>query len=228
VAGRRDAEPWAINTLSLEPRDLATLMVGYARLKGVWPEGWLGEEWAFWRGVWEFAGSVVVRQQYLPAVIEAVIETWEDPSRWLPFWQPVYEAEDLRHHEQLAASMPVVARAVRWEPEPMPPDQPRLLIRDMVARLVDCLMWMAQLTSEVSRHHAPGRRRWTWRSASLHERWVETLLSPDLELKGKDAEVIALQEQTEAWGNAVFTRPSIEEVQRKRQSNAIFPVGTRV
>lgn len=123
----------------------------------------------------------------------------------------MYEAEDLRRHEQLAAAMPVVARAVRWSVEQEPQDQPRLQVRDIVARLVECLVWMGHLTYEVSRHHAPGRRRWTWRSASVHERWVETLLTPDVELKGKDAEVIALQEQTEAWRDAVFTRPPIEE-----------------
>src|ERR1019366_5940983 len=32
---------WAISTLSLRPRDLTTLIAGYARLKSVWPEGWL-------------------------------------------------------------------------------------------------------------------------------------------------------------------------------------------
>ena len=50
-----------------------------------------------------------------------------------------------------------------------------------------------------------------WRPVHRHERWVETLLTPDVELKGKDAEVIALQEQTEAWRDAVFTRPPVEE-----------------
>ena len=198
----------AISTLSLQPRDLTTLMAGYARMQSVWPAGWLGEDLGFWRSVWEVAGAMVVRQQYLPGLLE----TREVPSHWWPTWQPVYDAEDLRRHEQLAASMPVVARAVRWEREPMPPDQPRLLVRDMVARLVECLVWMAHLTNEVSRQHAPRRRKWTWRSASVHERWVEALLTPDVELKGKTEELSALQEQIEAWRDAVFTRPPIEDV----------------
>ena len=203
----RRLAPWAISTLSLAPRDLATLIDCYARLKPVWPEGWLGEDFAFWRSVWEVAGAMVVRQQYLPAVME----TWEDPSRWLPFWQPVYEAEDLRRHEQLADSMPVVARAVGSEAGAKPPDEPRLLVRDIVARLVEALVWMGYMAGDVSRSRSPRRHRWRWRSVPIHERWVETLQTPDLELKGKDAEVIALQEQTEAWRDAVFTRPSIEE-----------------
>jgi len=202
----RRLAPWAISTLSLEPRDLATLMEGYVRLKPVWPEGWLGEEMGFWRSVWELAGAMVVRQQYLPGLLE----TREDPSHWWPTWEPVYDAEDLRRHEELAASMPVVARAVRWEAEPMPRDQPRLLVRDLVARLVECLVWMGDLTAAVSRHHAPRRWKWTARSASVHERWIETLLTADLELKGKTDELIALQQQIEAWRDAVFIRPPIE------------------
>lgn len=203
----RGLAPWAISTLSLRPRDLTTLIAGYARMKSVWPEGWLGEDLEFWRSVWEVAGAMVVRQQFLPGLLE----TREVPSHWWPTWQPVYDAKDLRRHEQLAASMPVVARAVRWEPEPMPPDQPRLLVRDMVARLVECLVWMAHLTYEVSRHYAPRRRKWTWGSVSVHERWVRTLLTPDVELKGKTEELLALQEQIETWRDAVFTRPPIED-----------------
>ena len=36
-------------------------------------------------------------------------------------------------------------------------------------------------------------------------------MTPDTELKGKVAELIALQEQTEKWRCSVFTRPSIED-----------------
>jgi hypothetical protein len=203
----RRLAPWAISTLSLAPRDLSTLMVGYARLQGVWPEGWLGEDLAFWRHVWEFAGALVVRQQYLPAVME----TWENPSRWLPFWQPVYEAEDLGRHEQLADSMPVAARAVRWEPQPKPPDEPRLLVRDIVARLVECLVWVGYMTDDMPRRYPPRRHRWRWRSVPIHERWLETLLAPDLELRGKDAEVLQLCSQIDAWRDAIFpSRPEYE------------------
>ena len=203
----RHLAPWAISTLSLEPRDLTTLIAGYARLRPVWPEGWLGADLEFWRSVWQVDGAMVVRQQYLPGLME----TQEVPSHWWPTWEPVYDADDLRRHEQLAASMPVVARAVRWESEPMPPDQPRRLIRDIVARLVECLVWMAHVTSEVSRHHAPRRRRWTWRSVSACDRWVETLLTPDLKLKGKTDELMGLQIQIDTWIDAGFTLPPIEE-----------------
>jgi hypothetical protein len=123
----------------------------------------------------------------------------------------VYEAEDLRRHEQLADSMPVVARAVKWEPEAKPPDEPRLLVRDMVARLVECLVWMGYMTDDVPRRDPPRRHRWRWRSVPIHERWLETLLTPDLELKGKDAEVLELCHQIDAWIDAIFSsRPEYE------------------
>ncbi|MCX6621832.1 MAG: hypothetical protein NTY38_12305 [Acidobacteria bacterium] len=140
----------------MEPRDLVTLVAAYARLNGLSAAWRLGEEWAFWRRVWEFAGALVVRQSYLPTVME----TRENPSRWLPFWQPVYEAEDLRRHEQLAEAMPVVARAVRWEPKRKPPDEPQFLVRDIVARLVECLVWVGYMTDEVSRGPSTRWHRW--------------------------------------------------------------------
>jgi len=55
----------------------------------------------------------------------------------------MYDAEDLQRHAELAAAMPVVARAVRWKAEEMPPNQPKLLVSDMVSRIVECLVWMA-------------------------------------------------------------------------------------
>jgi hypothetical protein len=201
----RRLAPWAISTLSLRPRDLATLMVGYARLQGVWPEGWLGEDLAFWRHTWELAGAMVVRQQYLPAVLE----TLEDPSHWWPTWEPVYEVEDLQRLELLVESMPVVARAVAGEPGHVPPDEPQRLVRDMIERLVECLVWMGHVTYEVSKSYSQSRHWWS--RTHLHERWLMTLLTPDMELKGKVAELIALEEQTEKWRDAVFTPPPIED-----------------
>jgi hypothetical protein len=208
VIGRRSGRkarrlaPWAVSTLAVSPRGLASLFLGYVRGEKVSP-GWrLGEDLAFWRHAWELAGAMVVRQQYLPTVLE----TWEDPSHWWPVWKPVYEAVDLQRLERLVESMPVVARAVAGDAGHVPPDQPQRLVRDMIERLVECLVWMGHMTHEVSKRHAVVRRR--WRPAHLHERWAETLLTPDLELKGKVGELIALQEQTEKWRDAVFTRRS--------------------
>jgi hypothetical protein len=93
----------------MEPRELAPLMAGYSRLEPVWPEGWLGADLEFWRSVWEVAGAMVVRQQYLPGLRR----TREDSGWWSPTWEPMYDAEDLQRHEALAAAMPVVARAVK-------------------------------------------------------------------------------------------------------------------
>lgn len=197
--------PWAVSTVAVNPRGLASLFLGYGRGEKVSPEWRLGEDLEFWRKAWELAGSMVVRQQYLPAVLE----TLEDPSRWWPTWEPVYDAEDLQRLELLAESMPVVARAVAGDPSHEPPDEPQRLVRDMIERLVECVVWMGHMTHEVSKHYLR-RRRW-WRPVHLHERWVETLMTPDLELKGKSSKLIALQEQTEKWRDAVFTSPPIED-----------------
>jgi hypothetical protein len=59
--------------------------------------------------------------------------------------------------------------------------------------------------------YPPRRHRWRWRSVPIHERWLETLLAPDLELRGKDAEVLQLCSQIDAWRDAIFpSRPEYE------------------
>jgi hypothetical protein len=123
--------PWAVSTLAVSPRGLASLFLGYERGEKVSP-GWrLGDDLTFWRHAWELAGAMVVRQQYLPAVLE----TLENPSHWWPIWEPVYEAEDLQRLELMVESMPVVARAVKGKPGHVPPDEPQRLVRDMIERL---------------------------------------------------------------------------------------------
>ena len=50
------------------------------------------------------------------------------------------------------------------------------------------------------------------KTVSLHERWVETLLTPDLELKGENSEVVDLCHQIDAWRDPIFSlRPESEE-----------------
>jgi len=104
----------------------------------------------------------------------------------------------------------VAARAVNRERRKPPPDEPRLLARDVSVSLVDRLVWMGHINYSVGEYYRQGRRR--RKPVHIHERWVETLMTPDLELKGEVPELIELQTQTEEWRDAVFLRPRIEDV----------------
>ena len=99
--------------------------------------------------------------------------------------------------------MPMAARAVNDKVRKAPWDEPRLLVRDVVMRLVNHLVWMGHINESVWEHYPRLRRR---KPVGLHERWVETLLTPDLELKGEDAEVLELCQQIDAWRDATGVR----------------------
>lgn len=200
----RRLAPWTVSTLAVNPHMLDGLFLGYDRGEKLSPGRQLGADVLFWRHALELAGSLVVRQQFLPGVLE----TLEDPSRWLPFWDVVWEVEDLERLALLAAAMPMAARAVNQKARKPPLDEPRLQARDVVMRLVDHLVWMGHINDSVWEHYLRPRRR---KTASLHERWVETLMTPDLELTGEDAEVLELCRQIDAWSDAVFRlRPEYE------------------
>ena len=69
----------------------------------------MGPDLVFWRHALELAAAMVVRQRFLPAVLE----TLEKESTWWPYWQVVYDEEDLARLDRLIGAMPVAARALR-------------------------------------------------------------------------------------------------------------------
>jgi hypothetical protein len=198
--------PWAVNTLGVPTHTAHGWFLGYARGEKLSPAWGMGADLLFWRRAMELAGAMVVRQQFLPAVLE----TREIPGRWWPCWTPTYEAEDLRRLEVLAGAMPTAARALSRDRHRRPQREPRLLVRDFVTDMVDHLVTMAEINDSMWEHFPRDQRR--RKPVHLHERWLETLLTPDLELKGVVPELIALQGQTDAWRDAVFVRPPIEDV----------------
>jgi hypothetical protein len=98
--------------------------------------------------------------------------------------------------EELAAAMPLAARAVSLKVLKPPLDEPRLLVRDVVMRWVDHLVWMGHIGGSVWEHHAHPRRR---KPVSLPHRWAETLMTPRMELKGTGPELLELARQIEVW-----------------------------
>jgi hypothetical protein len=207
-AGRkaRRLAPWAVSTLGMVAHMTHGWFLGYDRGEKLSPGWQMGEDLRFWRRALEFAGAMVVRQQFLPAVLE----TWEIPGRWWPYWTPVYEAEDLKRLELLVEAMPVAARALRRDRRRRPQERPRLLMRDFVTDMVDHLVLMGSINSSVWEHYVrPQRPR---KTVPVDERWLEALMTPDLELKGESAELQELQTRVEEWREAVSLLPPTEDV----------------
>jgi hypothetical protein len=80
---------------------------------------------------------------------------------------------------------------------------------DFMTDTVSHLVQMAGIYESVWKYYPHSRRR---KAVPIDERWVETLLIPDLELKGELEELIDLQTRAEEWREAVFLEPAIEDV----------------
>jgi hypothetical protein len=76
--------------------------------------------------------------------------------------------------------------------------------------MVDHLVLMGSINFSVWEHYVrPQRPR---KTVSLEERWLEALMTPDLELKGDLAELEELQTRVEEWREAVSLLPPTEDV----------------
>ena len=197
--------PWAVSTLGVSTHSAYGWFLGYARGQNLSPGWQMGPDLVFWRHALELAAAMVVRQRFLPAVLE----TLEKESTWWPYWQVVYDEEDLARLDRLIGAMPVAARALRRDRRRRPQERPRVLMVDFMTDTVNHLVQMAGIYGSVWKHYPQSRRR---KAVPIDERWVETLLIPDVELKGELEELIDLQTRAEERREAVFLEPVIEDV----------------
>jgi hypothetical protein len=191
--------PWGVQVLMVSAggvHELYQAARGEAR-----PEWEFGAEGGFWQRAQELAGALVVRQQFLPGLIEA-------GGEWFGEWYPVYEAADRERIAQLAQAMPVAARALNSDPRRPPADRPHGVVHSVIQRLVGSLVKRAQVESALGRRlpAAAGRRA----APSLHDRWVEALLVAGTEIRGGRRELVGLANETGAWREAVGRLPRLE------------------
>jgi len=138
-----------------------------------------GPEVAWWAAAARFAGSLVVRQQYLPGLVVT------DCARAV--WEPLLVGADGEQAAALARTMPPVARALATLEVTEPPAAPaRSVLDGFVGRLVDHLVRCA----------APTDRR---RPALTHERWVAALSRPGGLVEGHAGELTRLATAIRDW-----------------------------
>jgi hypothetical protein len=180
--------PWAVSALAINPGALHTLFVG---CRGKESADWqFGEDAAFWRRVHELAGRLVVRQQFLPAVLYA-------DGSWFATWCPIYGGEDRKQIDWLAEAMPLAARALNWDPRRPPAVSPGWAVTSAIIRIVDSIA-KAGANRHATRAGRPPAGD-SWKKAPLHHRWLESLLSPGTELRGRVRELTEFELQIEAW-----------------------------
>ncbi len=191
--------PWGVRALVSSAVCLHRLFL--AR-RGQAPTEWqFGLDCTFFERAHELAGSLVVRQQFLPGVIKGRRDCFAD-------WQAVYEADDLKRIEQLARAMPLSVRALNTDARRPPSDTPHWVLHSLINRLVGSMVKRAEQEGKVWKTLPEGvGERGT---ITLHERWLAALLVVGTEIQGSEQELADFGVEIDTWRKRVFRLPKLE------------------
>jgi len=177
--------PWAVSTVPLTPAQ-AVLVLGSAAGRDTLAPGLVvSRDLAFWALVLRFAGSLVVRQRFLPGLIET-------DAGWRARWTPVLDGADAQRRAKLAKAMPGAARALTPARD-QPPDTTALeALDDAVGLLVDEI---ARTSAATALDDATPE--------SAHEAWLRALGTPDGAVDWEPAELARLADAVREWRRPV-------------------------
>ncbi len=181
--------PWVVTTLQLAPAEAVSLLCACVNTDTLAPGVIVGKDLAFWAMTLRFAGSLVARQQFLPAIRQAgasragSFTRKEQNSGYRAGWEPVFRGADATRLAQLAKAMPPVCRAIAREVS-APPDTPALTVLTTVLNTMVESLVRSSLASDVADTFPPSSRKRQVRAraesfASVHDHWLYSQNSPN-------------------------------------------------
>ncbi|WP_435011375.1 DEAD/DEAH box helicase [Tundrisphaera lichenicola] len=183
--------PWLVSGLRLPTDRAIDLLLAASDRPTLAPGLVVGGTLAYWAEALRFAGSLVARQQFLPAVERT--EGQEGP-RHRARWSPVAIGADAPRLASLARSLPSAARAILTDPEAGPPSEPAAeVLRAFLSETVDHLVRSTGSTAST------GKKPPKPRFESLHDQWLHALGTPDGTLAGDLDELDRLAAQVREW-----------------------------
>jgi hypothetical protein len=154
----------------------------------------VGRDLAFAAAALRFAGALVARQQYVPAVEET-------DGVFRAVWRPVTAGVDADRLAKLARAMPDACRALRHKADAPPKTAALPLLSVFVAAIVDHLVRTA------TPPRLPRDRRRTAPSFdSPHDAWLHALRSPDGVISGATPALSRFAEEVRGWHRPVVVR----------------------
>jgi SNF2 family DNA or RNA helicase len=191
--GRTDGEsrlaPWEVSALSLTPEQAVEALCASVG-QTTWAPGVIvGPSLAFWATVFQFAGALVSRQEYLPG-----LATEPTGTGYRARWEPVLTGANLLHARQLARAMPGAARALVREAGEAPPTTPAsVVLGDWLGAMVDYLVRSSVAPEGRKRPARPARFE------SVHDEWIHALRTGDGRMMGDPGELARLAGQVRQW-----------------------------
>lgn len=177
--------PWAVHGVTVRPHELASIFFA-ADNEHIFAKGaYLASEFEFLSLCMRFAASLVVRQQYVPGIIE------RDGAHYAQ-WQPTFIKDDRAHLAELAAMIPPVVRALEDADRSLrsgpPAVAPLMLLKNHLAILVDDLVRNLSGPTKESKDYD-----------SVHDCWLSALTSNTGRMNYDSAQIVKLAEQLADW-----------------------------
>ncbi len=150
----------------------------------------VGTDLAWWGRVLHLAGSLAVRQQYLPGLAVG-------DKDCIAQWQPVLGADDKKRIAGLAGQMPPVVRAITAQEASAPPEQAaETVLKTFLTQMLDSLVRTGSEMDAITDIRYI-RKRQTF--ASVHDAWLYALRSKDGRMEYDRDKVLQLAEQIRQW-----------------------------
>ncbi len=186
--------PWTVTALRLSLPESVELLCTSVGKETLAPGVVVGGDLAFASLALRLAGSLVARQQYVPALEEA-------DGAFRAVWRPVASGPDADRLTKLARAMPDACRALHAKAD-APPQTPALpLVTEFVAAIVDHLV-----RSAIPREPPAPRRKAPVSFDSPHEAWLDALRSPEGVIAGSLPGLKLFADQVRGWQRPLVVR----------------------
>lgn len=175
--------PWVVITHVLEPKEALLFLLTLSSKDMLTHGTVLGKEFAFLVALTEFTLSLIIRERYLPTVLE-------EEEGFVSSWAPIFLGKDKERLSQLKTILPCCCRALTLSlKQKSPPCQtPEKVIERFIGKAIHFF------TSE----NQPERK---FIPKSSHDQWLQALINKDQSLNIADSEGHTLKEAALQWQN---------------------------
>lgn len=170
----------------------------------------LGKEIPFLVHAMQFATSLVVRQRFLPAIVE-------EHREYRAAWEPVFLGNDQARLSQLQKAFPSVCRSLSLSMKREEPDTttPETVLKRFITALVESIIHLACKTKNFP-------------TSTLHDQWLSSLLNGEIITQDHNAST-RLVKQIQEWKRPIalsLTSPyrlclRLEEPELEEKTEAI-------
>lgn len=188
---------WGVTGYELKTEEIIDLLCSCIRRRTLDHGVVIGDDLAYWSEALQFAGGMVARQRYIPAVIKKNEE-------YHAKWSAIFSAEDSETLTFLSKSMPPVARSLSFAESLVPPDHnPIGLVKVFVIRAIDSLVRY----SNTDRFFSSSTRKGP-SFDSVHDAWIHSLQSSESLIHGDASELNRLWMENRKWSRPISVAES--------------------